>query len=52
VLWYGNEEKVAELCDPTIRTAAELKDRIVSRMSEDLRTPIDAALADTNAQAV
>jgi hypothetical protein len=43
-LWYGNGEKVANLSDPAITTATELKDRIVSRMPEGLGNRIDVVV--------
>lgn len=45
-LWYDNGEKVAGLSDPTITTAVELKDRIISGMSEELRNRIDVVVLD------
>ena len=46
VLWYGNGEKVAGLSNPTITAAAELKDQIISNMSEELRSRIDVVVLD------
>jgi hypothetical protein len=45
-LWYGNGEKVAGLANPTITTAGELKDRIISSMSDELRSRIDVVVLD------
>jgi hypothetical protein len=46
VLWYGNGEKVANLVDATITTAAELKARIVRSMPEELRGRVDVVVLD------
>ena len=45
-LWYGNGEKIAARSDLTITTAAELKDRIVVRMPEELRSRVDVVVLD------
>ncbi|WP_376960692.1 hypothetical protein ABNQ39_22410 [Azospirillum sp. A26] len=45
-LWFGNGEKVAGLSNSTIATAAELKDKIISTMSEDLQSRIDVVVLD------
>ncbi|MGO8419778.1 hypothetical protein ACC807_02050 [Rhizobium ruizarguesonis] len=46
VLWYGNGEKIAGLSDLTTSTAAELKTKILSGMSEELRRRIDVVILD------
>jgi hypothetical protein len=45
-LWYGNGEKVAGLSDPTISSASDLTDRIVSSMPQELRARVDVFVLD------
>lgn len=45
-LWYGNGEKVAGLSDATLTTAAELKEKILAQMPEELRRRIDVVVLD------
>ncbi|WP_246688529.1 MULTISPECIES: NACHT domain-containing NTPase [unclassified Mesorhizobium] len=45
-LWYGNGEKVAGRVDPTITTAEELKEKIISFMPEELRSRVDVVVLD------
>jgi hypothetical protein len=45
-LWYGNGEKIAKRSDRTITTAAQLKDRIISTMPEELRSRVDVVVLD------
>lgn len=45
-LWYGNGEKVAGVADPTVTSAVDLKARIVSNMSEDLRSRVSVVVLD------
>ena len=46
VLWYGNGERVAGLVDSTVASAADLKRRIISSMTEELRVRIDVVVLD------
>lgn len=45
-LWYGNGEKIAGRVDPTIATAAGLKEKIISIMPEELRSRVDVVVLD------
>ncbi len=46
VLWYGNDEKIAGLVDPTISTPAEFETKILSNMPEELQRRIDVVILD------
>ncbi len=46
VLWFGNGEKVAGLSEASITTAAELRNRVVSSMPEEIRSRIDVVVLD------
>ncbi|CUX66603.1 conserved hypothetical protein [Agrobacterium tumefaciens str. Kerr 14] len=46
VLWYGNGEKIAGLSDATVTTAAELQEKILAPMPDELRRRIDVVVLD------
>lgn len=46
VLWFGKEEKVANKKNVDIKTPAELKQKIISHMPEELHNCIDVVVLD------